>query len=89
MILLAIIQLIVAVPSIILDAFSLLTGGASTITVLPFGIDAILVQGFGYVHFIADVFPPIGAVLTGFLYVVGFKMLMKFVRLIPWFGRIF
>ena len=89
MIFLALIQLIVAIPSIILDSFSILTGGASTVTVLPFGIDSILVQGVGYIYFLASVFPPISAVLTGFLFIIGFKILMKFVRLIPWFGRIF
>lgn len=89
MIILALIQLIFAVPIIILGAFSTLVVGSSTVTTLPFGIDSILVQGVGYIKFLATVFPPIDSVLNGFLYIIGFKVLMKLVRLIPWFGRIF
>lgn len=89
MIILALIQLIFAVPIIILGAFSILVVGSSTVTTLPFGIDSILVQGVGYIKFLATVFPPIDSVLNGFLYIIGFKILMKLVRLIPWFGRIF
>lgn len=74
---------------IILDLIGFLTSLFPVVTQLPFGIDSILVQGFGYIHFLAGVFPPIGAVLTGFLYIVNYKLLMMFIRVLPLVGRIF
>lgn len=82
MIFLAFLQIIVATLKII---FSILPN----VDVLPFGIDSILVQGVGYVHYVASIFPPIQSILSGFLYVVGFKIVLKVIRLIPWFGRVF
>lgn len=86
---LALVQLMVAVPSIILKAFSVVTFGFSDVTVLPFGIDSILVQGMGYVRFISGVFPPIGSIIDGFLFILAFKMIMIFLRIIPLIGRLF
>jgi len=56
---------------------------------LPFGIDSILVQGSGYLHFLAGLFPPIEAVLNGVLFILGYKLIMVIVRVIPLIGRMF
>lgn len=57
------------------------------VTALPFGIDAILVQGMGYVYFLKGIFPPLGIMLTGFLFVIGFKVVMLLFKMIPVVGN--
>jgi len=82
MLLLALLSMINSFLSVILYVFP-------KVNVLPFGIDAILVQGAGYLHYLINVIPPFGIVFTGFMWVVEFKILMMFVRLIPYVGRMF
>ncbi len=53
------------------------------VTTIPWGVDSVLVQGVGYFHFIGKVFPPIEIMLTGFFVVVGFKITLKLVAMIP------
>ena len=55
----------------------------ATITQLPFGIDAILVQAMGYIWFIVSVFPPLGIIIEGLLFVFGFKLALKLIAMIP------
>lgn len=50
---------------------------------LPFGIDAILVQGMGYVRFLSTVFPPVEVLLEAIVIVIMWKMLLKFIAMIP------
>jgi len=57
------------------------------VTELPFGSDAILSTGMGYIHFVIAVFPPLGIMLSGFLVIIGFKMLMLVLRAVPIIGR--
>jgi len=64
----------------------LLNGLASflpQVVVLPFGIDAVLVQGMGYLFYLMDVFPPIRSLWLGILFVLGFKLSLKLVAVIP------
>jgi hypothetical protein len=68
----------------IISTFSSVLPDAS---VLPFGIDAILVSGFGYIHFLSNLVPPLQIMLNGFLFVFGFKLVMMVVRAIPIIGR--
>lgn len=53
------------------------------VTALPFGADPYLVAGMGYIRFIAVVFPPIGIMLTGFLFVMSWKLVLLVIKLIP------
>jgi len=50
---------------------------------LPLGIDAVLVQGVGYIRFLIGVFPPFGPLYAALLWVIGFKVLLKIVAMIP------
>lgn len=56
---------------------------SANVTTLPFGIDAILVQGMGYIWFIVSVFPPLGIIIDGLLFVLTFKLALKLVAMIP------
>jgi len=60
-----------------------LTAWMPTVQTLPFGIDAILTTGMGYVHFIGGVFPPITSMLEGFLFYYAFKLVLKLVAMFP------
>lgn len=82
MLLLTLLNLITAIPTVIFSLFP-------KVTALPFGIDSILVQGSGYIHFLVGVIPPLGIMLNGLLYIIGFKILMMFIRIIPIIGRMF
>jgi len=59
------------------------------VDVLPFGVDVHLVNGFGYLYFIMTFIPPIALMLEAFLWVLGFKIAMKFVLMFPFIGRMF
>jgi len=48
-----------------------LTYGSSS-----FPIDTYLSTGMGYVHYIIDVFPPLGVMYEGFLWIIGWKILL-------------
>lgn len=65
-----------------MDIFGSLTWWP-VITELPFGIDAVLVQGMGYFNFLRSVFPPFDALVEGILFVFWFKLTVKLIALIP------
>jgi hypothetical protein len=56
---------------------------------LPWGLDDLVVSGIGYVHFLANVLPPLGILLQGFMYFMYFKLTMMFLKMIPIIGRLF
>lgn len=74
------IQLLLGIPLSVLNA---LASFLPKVFVLPFGIDSVLVQGMGYVHFLAGLIPPIGLMLDAFLFVIGFKLSLKLFAMIP------
>jgi len=59
------------------------------VTTLPLGIDPYLVQGVSGVRWIATFFPPMVILINGFMWVLGWKMFLIFVRVIPIIGRAF
>lgn len=54
-----------------------------TVTTLPFGIDAVLVQGMGYFRFMVSVFPPLQVMMQGMLAVISFKLALKVIAMVP------
>lgn len=42
----------------------------------PFGINTILITGMGWVSYLIEVFPPLGIILNGFLFYMGFRLVM-------------
>lgn len=56
-------------------------GGA--VSTLPMGVDALMVQGMSYFHLFIGFFPPLGIMLTAFLWFVAWKLLLKLVAMIP------
>lgn len=73
--------------SLVFGAFVTILSGVLSflpkVTTIPWGIDAVLVQGVGYFHFIGHVFPPLEIMLTGFFIVMGFKFTLKLIAMIP------
>lgn len=67
----------------LISILNALTWVLPTVTTLPFGIDAILTTGMGYFVFIAAVFPPLAAIMSGFLFYFGFKLGLKLVAMLP------
>lgn len=59
------------------------------VDILPFGIDSILVQASGYLHFIASLFPPLAYLLQAFIYYLTFLLLFKLFMLISFVSRMF
>lgn len=45
-----------------------------TVTVLPFGMDAILVTAVSYLHYFIQIFPLFGIVFNAFLIYLGFRV---------------
>ena len=82
MLILAILNLIVAFPTVLLSLFP-------HITALPWGLDSMLVSGVGYIHYLANIIPPLGILLTAFSEFMVFYIAMRFIRLIPWVGKLF
>jgi len=66
------------IPTIIISV-----NPALSVDKLPFGIDDVMVQGMGYVHFLSTLFPPIGVMLSAVLFVIGFKIFLKIIAMIP------
>lgn len=58
-------------------------GWLPVVTSLPFGIDSFIVTGVGYVNFISTIFPPLGILYTAFLWVIGWKITLLVIRMIP------
>lgn len=58
------------------DAFHL-----PVVSELPFGVDSILVSGFGNVYYLISVFPPLGIILNGFVFILGWKLVLFFLRM--------
>lgn len=77
----AILAIIPVVISVSLHAFGL--DFPVNITTLPFGVDALLSQAMGGFYSFVGLFPPLGIMFTGFMFVVGFKIALKFVAMIP------
>jgi len=76
MILLAIFGFFTLVISTFFDILHL-----PVVTTLPFGIDAILVSGIANVYYITTYIPPLGIILDGFLFVLGWKTTLFFLRM--------
>ena len=55
--------------------------------VLPWGIDSIFVSAVSSFKAMVDVFPPFGIVFDAFLFYLGFKIVIRIVRMIPIVGR--
>jgi len=56
---------------------------------LPFGLDEILTAGFSYFAYIITVIPPLETMYNAFLWVIGFKLVMKLILMIPVVGKMF
>jgi len=73
--------MVVAVVSIFFSVFP-------EVTSLPFNLDVYLANGFGYINFLAGVFPPLAIMLTGFLWILGWKLAMVIVRMVPFLNKL-
>jgi len=67
-----------AIPALLIDIFPQLNAN-----VLPFGIDAILVQGMGYIYFLVGIIPPLELMLQAFIYVIMWKLALKLIAMLP------
>jgi len=66
------------IPNLIISIFP-----ALDIHTLPLGIDAILVQGIGYLNFIKAIFPPLAVMWEALMFVIYFKLGLKVIAMIP------
>lgn len=76
-------MIVIFLFKVLIAFFNGLTSFFPTVSLLPFGIDVILLSGVGYVRFIATVFPPLGSLLTAFLIYLGVIVTLKVVAMIP------
>lgn len=61
----------------------------TTVSELPLGLDSIVSDGFSYVHYMTTILPPLQILIEAFLYYLTFKLIMIFLRIIPFVGRLF
>lgn len=80
------VYILLQVPLLILSGILYIVPKVDT---LPFGVDVHLVNGFGYIQFIMTFIPPIGLMVEAFLFVIGFKIALKLVMMVPFIGRMF
>jgi len=80
------IYFLLQLPLIFVNA---LTSWIPRVDVLPFGLDTILNSGFSWFAYIVTVIPPLASMYEAFLWVIGFKITMKLILMIPVVGRMF
>lgn len=80
------IYFLIQLPVIFLNA---ITAFVPTVETLPFGLDTILADGFGWFFYVAEVIPPLGSMYEAFIWVIGFKITMRLLLMIPFVGRMF
>lgn len=80
-------MIITFILGLIVAILNTITAVFPTVTELPFGIDSILVTGIGGYKAMASFFPPLSTVLTAFILYLGFRLMLKFFKIIPVFGR--
>jgi hypothetical protein len=66
-----------------------LTSWIPHVEALPFGLDSLLSNGFSYFFYVVTVVPPLETLYNAFLWVVGFKITMRLLLMIPLVGRMF
>jgi len=59
----------------------------STLLQLPWGMDAIFVQGIQGYKVLAKAFPPMDTILTAFLIYIGFKITIQVLKAVPFLGK--
>jgi hypothetical protein len=82
-------MLIAFILKTIVITFSLLLIWLPKVDTLPFGLDEILSNGMSWFFYVAIQIPPLASLWEAFLWVVGFKIAMKFILSIPIVGRMF
>jgi len=60
--------------SFILYGLSFLLSPFPTVDVLPFGVDELLLNGFGYFRIISEAFPPFALMLEVTLWYLGYRV---------------
>lgn len=66
---------------------TLLVGWLPKVNALPLGLDQYLTAGMGYMWYLFDIFPPFLIMWNGLLWILGWKVLLIVVRMIPLIGR--
>lgn len=82
-------MLILWLLSIPVMLLNVLTSFIPVVTELPFGLDSTLSNGFGWFMFLTAIIPPLGLMYQAFLWVLGFKLSMKILLMIPFVGKMF
>jgi len=67
----------------LITTLNVLTSWIPAATVLPFNADQYLIAGGGMIKFVNDVFPPMGILYEGLIWVIGWKLFLLFLRIIP------
>lgn len=60
---------------------------SGTVYLLPWGLDEIMVSAVSGFKAMIEVFPPFGIVFNAFLIYLGFKIVLRIVRMIPLVGK--
>lgn len=69
---------------ILLFVLTLLTAAFSwlpKVTTIPF-VDGFLTTGIGYFNFVASYIPPLEIIFQGFMFIIGFKLILMTLRLL-------
>jgi len=76
-----------AIFSIIFRLLETLFNWLPLVDTLPWGIDAILIMAVGLFKAFVAIFPPMQIVFEAFLIYIGFRIILKLLRMIPFVGR--
>lgn len=78
------IWLLLQIPLTIINSFA---SWIPKVTVLPLGLDAILISGVGYLFYLFAFFPPLQLLYDAFLVIIVFKIGLRVFLMIPVLGK--
>ena len=79
--------IIYAVINIIAFFTQFLPGAGQIPLPLPWGMDDIMVQAVGSYKVLASAFPPFQTILAAFIIYLGFRIILKILKVIPFVGN--
>jgi hypothetical protein len=73
---------------IIINFLNAATSFLGRVDTLPWGLDAILTNAIGMFRAFLALFPPLQTIFIAFIIYLGFRLSMRFIRMIPIVGRL-
>lgn len=73
---------------LLVDILVAFAGLFDLVTILPWGLDNIVMTGVGLFRGFANIFPPINAIFVTFMIYFGFRLGIMLFGVVPIFGKL-